>query len=704
MKFIALTSIGVENLLSDEIKEAGASVLKQSIGSIRFECDSLTAQRLCLTSRFATRIMLLFESSDEIKCKDSLYQFVKLQPWQEYFGPTQTFLVDFKGTNTQLKNTQFSALMVKDAVVDYFYDLYEKRPNIDKANPDVRIVARLNKEKLELYIDYSGPSLSRRGYRPHQGKAPIKEHVAAAVVKRSGWLNDIKQPLFDPCCGSGTLLIEAAMMALNIAPGLYRDKFAFESLPSFRAQKFKVLKQELKDAKRDVALHLIGHDIDKNVLQKARQNISQLPFEKYVKLQHSDANKLTRVANRQGVIVSNLPYGERLGETAELVSLYRNLGDGLKKHYGEWSLCLLGTETSLFSLLKIAKHKQYKLKNGPLDCLLNLYKLTQQQVAQSGKSSSLHYEQSTAFSNRLKKNKQALKSWLKTNDVDSYRLYDADIPEYNVAVDKYQDKVVVYEYAPPKTIDAETADKRLQDVIYLVSQTLDVDPHNVIVKQRRQQKGKNQYQSLSTKKESQVVNEYGAKFKVNLYDYLDTGLFLDHRLARRYLRENAKEKRVLNLFAYTGTASVQAALGGAKSVTTIDMSNTYLNWAKDNFKLNNLTSRRYYFEQADCLKWLEHARGEFDLIFLDPPTFSNSKRMAAEFDVQRDHIKLLSWVKKILSKEGTLLFSNNKRNFKIDEEGLLDLGLIAKNISESTLSPDFKRNKQIHNSWLITHA
>jgi 23S rRNA (guanine2445-N2)-methyltransferase / 23S rRNA (guanine2069-N7)-methyltransferase len=703
LSFIALTSIGVENLLVSEIESTGAVVSKQTIGSIRFSASTSQVQKLCLISRYATRIMMLMIESEEIADKDDLYNLAKQCNWQEYFGPSQTLAIDFNGTNNELKNTQFSTLVVKDAIVDSFYTSHKERPSISKTAPNVRIVGRLNRNKCALYIDYSGPSLSKRGYRPHQGEAPIKEHLAAALIARSGWIDNTQQPLFDPCCGSATLLIEAAMMAWNIAPGLYRKQFAFESLPGFRSVKFKELKQSLKAQQNEQKLYLIGHDIDGRVLEKAENNISQLPFAKYISLKQADSNKLTSVANQTGVVLSNLPYGERMGEQAELVNLYRHLGESFKKHFKNWQLALLASDLNLLALIKLSKKKQYKFKNGPLDCVLNLYDLNEKNTQQS-QQGGLNFDGSKSFANRLKKNRQGLKSWINKEQVTCYRLYDADIPEYNVAVDVYNNYVVIYEYAPPKTVSETNSEKRLQDIIYLTAQTLDIEPSNIVVKQRKQQKGSSQYQKTHRSdqtKNSMVVEEYGVKFKVNLHDYLDTGLFLDHRLARRYIQKNCKDLRVLNLFAYTCSASTHAAIGGAKSVTSIDMSNTYLNWGKENFALNQLNSPRYHFEQADCLAWLENAKGEFDFIFLDPPTFSNSKRMKKEFDVQRDHIQLFTWVKRILAKEGTLLFSNNKRGFTMDEEGLIDLGLIATNISHTTLSPDFKRNQHIHNAWLI---
>jgi 23S rRNA (guanine2445-N2)-methyltransferase / 23S rRNA (guanine2069-N7)-methyltransferase len=705
LQFIALTSIGIENLLVDELTELGATVSKQTVGSVRFEADSLLAQKVCLSTRFATRVLMLIEEKEGVNDKDSLYKFARLQPWQEWFGPTQTFAVDFNGTNDSLKNTQFSGLVIKDAIVDYFNDLFEQRPNVDKQDANVRVVARLNRHGVSLYIDYSGPRLSERGYRQGQGKAPIKEHLAAAIIKRSGWLENVNQPLFDPCCGAGTILIEAAGMARNEAPGLFREGFAFERLPSFRVAKFKELKEQLLANITDPKLWLIGHDYDAQVLDKAIANAKRAELDTVIKFKQSDATKLTSVAKLPGVVISNFPYGERIGSMAELVNLHRSLGVGFKKHFNHWKLALLGMDESLFKLLKLVKQKRYKFKNGPLDVELNLYQLDDKQVSlTSDDKPALNFEGSMAFANRLKKNKQGLKNWLKQNQVHAYRVYDADIPEYNVAVDIYGDSAVIFEYAAPKEIDEKTSEKRLQDVISLTAQQLDIAPENIAVKVRKKQKGEEQYTPMAKQNRTMVVEEFGAKFKVNLFDYLDTGLFLDHRLARRYIQENAKDKRFLNLFAYTGTASVHAAIGGAKAITTVDLSKTYLKWGQDNFALNDISNTRYRFEQADCLKWLEYAQGQYDLIFLDPPTFSNSKRMKDAFDVQNDHIKLLTWVKKILSPSGTLIFSNNKRGFVMDEVGLMGLGLKAENISEKTLSPDFKRNKKIHNSWLIKHG
>jgi 23S rRNA (guanine2445-N2)-methyltransferase / 23S rRNA (guanine2069-N7)-methyltransferase len=348
--------------------------------------------------------------------------------------------------------------------------------------------------------------------------------------------------------------------------------------------------------------------------------------------------------------------------------------------------------------------KHYKIANGSLQCHFKVYDVAVREESEANQHVSENDYSVIApdFTNRLKKNFTKLAKWAKKEGLDCFRVYDADLPEYNAAVDIYGEFVVVQEYAAPKTIAPEKAKRRLTDMLRAIMNTLNVESNNVILKVREKQKGKSQYQKLSKQSEQFVVQEYGANLIVNLQDYLDTGLFLDHKITRRMLGQMAQGKSFLNLFAYTGSATVHAANGGAVSTTTVDMSKTYLDWAKQNMQLNGHEGSKHKFVQADCLQWLEKANDSYDLIFIDPPTFSNSKRMEATFDVQRDHIQLFTNLERILKPGGTIVFSNNKRHFKMDLEGLQTLGFRAENISAKTLPMDFARNKQIHNCWLVT--
>jgi 23S rRNA (guanine2445-N2)-methyltransferase / 23S rRNA (guanine2069-N7)-methyltransferase len=307
------------------------------------------------------------------------------------------------------------------------------------------------------------------------------------------------------------------------------------------------------------------------------------------------------------------------------------------------------------------------------------------------------------FINRLRKNARHLGKWARRQGITCYRLYDADLPEYALAVDLYEGWLHVQEYAAPSTIDPALAAARLRDALAAIADVLDVPSDRVVLKVRRRQKGAAQYTRQASEGQFQLVHEGGLQFWVNLQDYLDTGLFLDHRPTRGMIRELAADRRFLNLFAYTGTASVYAAAGGAAATTTVDMSAVYLDWARRNLRVNGFAEGgRHAFAQADCLGWLDTPRRErFDLIFLDPPTFSNSKRMGARtFDVQRDHGWLLRAALKLLSPAGVLLFSTNFRHFTLDRACLS--GVDVQDVSAATVPLDFQRNPRIHHCWKIS--
>ena len=304
------------------------------------------------------------------------------------------------------------------------------------------------------------------------------------------------------------------------------------------------------------------------------------------------------------------------------------------------------------------------------------------------------------FANRLRKNSKTLGKWARTQGIECYRLYDADMPEYAVAVDLYGDTVHVQEYEAPKTIDEEQARLRLVEILSALPVALSIPREKIALKVRKKQKGPAQYEKFGAEGRMLEVREGDARLLVNLTDYLDTGLFLDHRDTRQLIHEMARGKEFLNLFCYTGAFTVQAALGGARRSVSVDMSSTYIKWAERNFILNGMSTSTHELVQADCLTWVKEARRKFDLIFLDPPTFSNSKAMHATFDVQRDYIPLLRSTSRLLAPDGVLIFSNNNRRFKMDVDALPELEIV--NITAKTIPRDFARNPRIHNCWQIT--
>ena len=711
-QLFATTARGFEELLKSELTELGAQDAKVAQGGVHYWADDETLYRTLLWSRLSSRILLPIVQAKVFSDLD-LYSAVVGVNWLDYFDEKVHFFVDFNGTNQEIRHTQFGAMRVKDGIVDYFERHGLARPNVDKEQPDIRIHAYLNRDDVVLSLDLSGDALHMRGYREDTGKAPLRETLAAAIVLRSGWQKGT--PLVDPMCGSGTLLIEAAQMEAQIAPQLYRLHWGFDFWQGHNQAAWEKVKEEAlalaeAEKQRENAPHFYGFDLDHRVLQKAKQNAKNAGVAHLMQWQQGDVAAIKNPSpNLAGTVICNPPYGERLGTTPALIALYSVFGQGLKQQFAGWNASIFSGEPSLLDCLRLRSHRQFKAKNGPLDCVQKNYHIAEradqsavENALEFDRTSSVTSEVAVDFANRLQKNIKKIEKWAKQQGLDAYRLYDADLPEYNLAVDRYADHIVVQEYAAPKNIDENKARQRLLDAVNATLIVTGIETNKLILKVRQKQKGTNQYEKLANKGEYFYVNEYGAKLWVNLTDYLDTGLFLDHRLTRKMLGEMAQGKDFLNLFAYTGSATVHAALGKAKSTTTVDMSNTYLNWAEQNLLLNDIEGKQHKLIQADCLQWLEKCDRQFDLIFVDPPTFSNSKRMEDSWDVQRDHIKLMTNLKRILRPNGTIVFSNNKRGFKMDFAKLEELGLSAVEISHKTLPLDFERNKQIHNCWLVT--
>ena len=320
------------------------------------------------------------------------------------------------------------------------------------------------------------------------------------------------------------------------------------------------------------------------------------------------------------------------------------------------------------------------------------------------------------FAARFRKVAKERRAWARKNDISCYRVYDADLPDFAVAVDRYdgvwksegETCLVVAEYQAPRSVDAARAEARLLDAVDIVAATMGVPAARVFTKTRRREKGGGQYVDQQKAGHIMFTQEAGNVLEVDMGAYLDTGIFLDHRVTREMVGGMAAGKTFLNLFAYTGTCTVHAAVGGAASTLTVDLSQTYLAWARRNMALNGCDGPEHEFVRADVLQWLDAAvreRRRFDLVFVDPPTFSNSKAMGKNtWSVQRDHVRLLSRVAKLLEPGGVAVFSCNLRNFKPDVEALAAAGVAIEDITARTIPHDFERNPRIHCCYLVREA
>ncbi|PCJ50550.1 MAG: bifunctional 23S rRNA (guanine(2069)-N(7))-methyltransferase RlmK/23S rRNA (guanine(2445)-N(2))-methyltransferase RlmL [Gammaproteobacteria bacterium] len=704
--FVAICPKGLESLLVEEIKVLGGQSVKESYGSVTFEGELTTAYRATLWSRLANRILMPLNTGP-VESSDDLYKVTSDIDWEMHFGVNQTFKIDFRGTTGAIRHEQFGARRVKDAIVDQFMAEQDKRPSVEFDDPDINIQASLHKNQVRISLDLSGPSLHRRGYRSVTGIAPIKENLAAALLIRAGWPKLMEQQanLIDPLCGSGTLLIEAVLMAADIAPGLFRQRFGFEYWRGHKPEVWQELLDEAVERQvkgiEKLQLNVTGFEADNRTVRSARENIDRAGLQEHIQVVNSAFQKTDSTADifesdsNRGLIISNPPYGERMGQVHELIPVYQQLGVWLKQFSG-YSAAIITSETELAKNISIHADKRYRFQNGTLDCNLYCFNLNDDNYIDPERGHKLPPEVE-ALKNRIEKNIRKITGWAQQLPTDAYRIYDHDIPEFAVAIDRYANNLHVQESAAPASIPEKTAKRHIQQILRILPDATGIPSENIFLKTRQIQKGTNQYNKVAKEKKRLKVQEQGLTFLVNLTDYIDTGLFLDHRKIRSRIRKLAKDKSFLNLFAYTGAVSVYAADGGASSTLTIDMSNTYLQWAEDNMLLNNFSVWNNKFLKANCLEWIKTADQKFDLIFLDPPSFSNSKSMDGNLDIQRDHKYLIEKTMELLADDGTLIFSTNRRGFKLD--GLLEESYTSFYHGRKSLSRDFSRQRAPHQCW-----
>jgi len=729
---------GVESLLAEELKSFGATEVKERIGGVACSGDVAVAYRACLWSRLASRVLLPL-STFPLDGTEALYGAARAIAWDDIFDPASRFAIEVAGHSAAVTHTHYAALKVKDAIVDHFRDTVGHRPDVDTEDPDLRVHVHLDKEQATLSLDLAGDSLHRRGYRLRGVEAPLKENLAAAILLRAGWpaLAAEGAPLIDPMCGSGTLVIEAAWMAADTAPGLMRQRWGFEAWLDHKPKVWTDLRSEAL-ARRDEGMKkltpLAGSDVDLGALKSARKNAAQAGLTGHIDWTQRDAVEARPIGERPGLVVTNPPYGERLGSEGEIIKLYSLFGVSLKQNFPGWHAAVFTSRPDLGPRLGLRAGSMYSLFNGPLPCKLLNFDINPAPATPQPRSGE-------EYANRLQKNLKHLGKWARRTGVNNYRLYDADLPDYAVAIDLYQADeqlhVHVQEYAAPKTIDAVKTEIRLRDALAHTSEILEVPASRMHFKLRRAQKGTAQYEKHDELGHFYEIEEHGCKLRVNFEDYLDTGLFLDHRPIRRRIQQESAGKRFLNLFCYTGAATVHAAVGGAEQTVSVDLSNTYLDWAAENLRLNGFDSHQsgtlrdrreqqrlqprraagaspwrahqqppHELVRADCMQWLKiaatRAQPRFDLIFCDPPTFSNSKKMEGILDIQRDHAEMILACAALLAPEGVLYFSTNRRGFKLDESALAELQI--RDITAQTLDEDFKRPPPVHRCWMIRRA
>lgn len=728
-----LTSFGIQS----DIKSTGRLAV---IGGLR---DLYT---ICLWSRVTSRVLLPIKRKNintEYDVAEQLYGLAKSVNWTEQFDLEQTFAIRLSVDKRVAVSQQFAMLRIKDAIADTFNEVYDSRPNVDSKNPDFSVFATVNDKQAELYLDLSGTSLHRRGYRVAMTDAPLKENLAAALLYSAGWhkKNDagntpFYNALIDPMCGSGTFIIEALLMHCDYAVGIDKaaNQFGFYE---WQHHDDALWQQMIDDAQNrfrealaiaqeqpDTLPLILGFDADSGAILATEKNLIAAGLQELLPLLDIETRALNQLGGvlkplvddgrlSNPLVITNPPYGERLGDEDIIKPLYQSIGLILQDSFAGSGinpmLGILAARVEQVDILPIKEPKTLRCHNGAITVYFRYGTLIAGQIGHlvsRFEKRDITVEGGQDFINRLQKNLAKLKKLAKKDNVSNIRVYDADLPDFKVAIDLYGDYAHVQEYAPPKTIPPETAKKRFNLALMGIREVFDINREQVFIKTRARQSGNEQYskQGSSEKRgKFYIAREDGAYFYVNFTDYLDTGLFIDHRNMRARIKANSRGKSVLNLFAYTCTASVHAALAGAKKVTSVDLSQNYLDWGKQNFALNGLdvSGSKYQFVAADIFEWIKNNTEQFDIIFIDPPTFSNSKKFQGTFDVQRDHAALINRAMNRLTSDGVLYFSNNFTRFELDEQLSERYDIV--NITPKTIGFDFNIKKPIHQSFEIRH-
>jgi 23S rRNA (guanine2445-N2)-methyltransferase / 23S rRNA (guanine2069-N7)-methyltransferase len=746
-RLTARTLGGLEWVLAQELEAIGAADLRVGRRTVEFSApagrEQETLYRAVLESRTAIRVLEPL-GRFRVDSPAALHAALQTLDWTEQLKVSDTLRVDAAIHDTFLTHSLYASQVVKDAVVDQLRTPSGKRPGVSLRGATLRLALHLVGDVATIYRDAAGRSLHQRGWRMGEVEAPLSEVLAAGILALAGWWRPDApggagfsgELVLDPMCGSGTFVVEAATIAAGMAPGLWRARrrghgfFRFRDCDRPLAER---LVAELEGRVRPVAGGFFAGDLDPSAVVAARACAEAAGVAGAIAIEQKHFEDVTPPSG-PGLVVTNPPYGERL-PLPRAAALYRRLGDWLVARCGGWRAAILAADTPALKQLGLRPAGRVPLMNGPIPCRLVELEIRrrdqrgdepisfdsagappsdqpgdasqaalQQPAARPGKPGRTTADQIGDFRRRLSKRFKHLSKWARRQGIEAFRVYDRDIPEIPLAIDWYAGWLHAAEYDRPHERTEIEHEVWLDRMLEAAAAELGVPPGRSFLKARRRQRGHSQYQKVGEQLAVLDVREGDLSFEVNLSDYLDTGLFLDHRVTRSLVRAEAEGKRMLNLFAYTGSFSVAAAAGGARETTSVDLSNTYLEWTRTNLARNRFTDAgRHRTVRDEARAFLLHRarRGEppFDLVVVDPPTFSRSAKSETPWDVERDHAELLGLVADNLAPAGVVYFSTNFRRFHLATEPLAARYTIRE-ITARTLPEDF-RDARPHRAWRL---
>jgi 23S rRNA (guanine2445-N2)-methyltransferase / 23S rRNA (guanine2069-N7)-methyltransferase len=709
IELIATAAAGTEAVVKRELSQLGYDARTVTPGRLLFLGDAAAVCRTNLWLRAAERVLIrigTFSATDF----GQLFDGTSALPWEQRLPADAEFPVRGRSHHSQLSSVPACQRIVKRAIVERLRGAYH-REELPETGPRCSIEVSLRDDEATLTLDTTGVGLHKRGYRRLVGEAQLRETLAAAMVQLSVWRPG--RVLADPFCGTGTIPIEAALIGRNMAPGLHRE-FVSESWLTLDARNWQLAREEARDAIRPpLTERLLGYDIDADALSLARFHAEQAGVAENIHWQQRPFSEL-RAKAEYGCIITNPPYGERMSEGKAIEELYRSFPLVLRR-LPTWSHYILSARADLEELVGQRATRRRKLFNGPIECTYYQFLGPKPPRAEAARRESNAKEeavpafgglresatrQAEEFANRLRNRARHFRRWPTKRGITCFRLYERDVPDVPLVVDRYEDALHIAEFARPHDRSPAQHADWLDLMVRTAADVLGVPRDRVFLKHRDRQRGAGQYQRIDDRGARFIVNEGGLRFIVNLSDYVDTGLFLDHRITRQMVRDRASGKRFLNLFGYTGSFTVYAAAGGAASTTTVDKSATYTDWTRKNLQLNGFVGSAHQMVRSDIQAFVDRLgpRDQWDLAVVDPPTFSNTKGLEQDWDIQRDHAELLQHLATHIAPGGAVFFSTNSRRFKLNEDALADYSV--RDITRQTLPEDF-RNQRIHKCWQL---
>lgn len=751
VELLAATAFGLEAVVVRELAGMGMVGKAVSTGRVLFRGGAGAICAANLRLRAADRVLLRV---GEFGAGDfgELFEGVRGLAWEEWLGRDACFPVSGRSVKSRLSSVPACQRIVKKAIVERLRAAHGV-VELPETGARFGVEVSLLEDRATLTIDTSGAGLHKRGYRTSVGEAGLKETLAAGLVLLSAWRPG--RALIDPFCGTGTICIEAALIGLNRAPGLKR-RFDAEAWPALARSLWEEAREAARAGERgELEQPIAGYDIDEEALRFAGAHARKAGVAGAVRFERRDFLELASELEH-GCIVTNPPYGARMGESEEVEALYRSFPTVLRR-LPTWSHHVLTARADFERVVGQEATRRRKLFNAQIECTYYQFlgpkpphmrrgrgeeareglvtalggseagdgvgdgvggsvgRPGGSAAARGGNRSEgaggLGAGEAPAFGGLRERDEAELALFERTlvncvrhrrryaaRGITCYRVYERDMPDVPLVIDRYEDRVHVFEHEREHgRTPAQHADwlDRCRDIVARV-----MGVEKVYMKTRLRQRGLRQHEKLGESGEFFTVREGGLSFLVNLADYTDTGLFLDHRATRGMVRREAKGRRFLNLFCYTGSFTVYAAAGGAAGTTSVDLSRTYLEWAKRNMSINGFTGftgREHRYVRSDVAAFLRgHERGaHYDLAVVDPPTFSNSTATEEDWEVQRSHGEVLGLVMGLMSPGGVVYFSTNSRRFRLAEE----LGaFLPREISNRTVPEDF-RNRRVHRCW-----